>query len=118
MVESAGAQTLTMAVAGLALVFGSLGAALAAFTLLRGSPARLEAQTHECVTLVDQMKGQWEAARSGLDALLDSIHTERENVQKANNRLSARNRTNDAQPQRPLTRDETLAHLRREAGIT
>ena len=108
-----------MAVAGLALVFGSLGAALAAFTLLRGSPARLEAQTHECVTVVDQMKGQWEAARSGLDALLDSIHTERDNVQKAHNRLSARDRgKNGPDLQRPLSRDETLAQLRRTAGLT
>lgn len=118
MMDSAGAQTLTMAVAGLALVFGSLGAALAAFTLLRGSPARLEAQTHECVTTVDQMRGQWEAARSGLDALLDSIHTERDNVQKAHNRLSGRQRTNGAEQQRPLTREETIAQLRQRVGVT
>lgn len=106
-----------MAIAGLALVFGSLGAALAAFTLLRGSPARLEAQTHECVAIVDQVKGQWEAARSGLDALCDSIHSERENVQKAHNRLSARERTNGPDLQVPQTRDGMLQALRRDSGM-
>jgi hypothetical protein len=98
------------------VVFGALGAAVAVFALLRGAPARLEASTHESVTIATKLRGEWEAARSGLDALLDSIHTERDNIQKANNRLSARERSTPAPPQ-PMSREQTLHQLRQNSGL-
>ncbi len=75
------------------------------------------AATQECVTEVTNLKGQWESARSGLDALLDSIHTERENVQKAHNRLSGRERKNGGAGGMPQTRDQMLDELRRTTGL-
>lgn len=116
--ESGGVQGLTAAFAGLGFVLGALGLVVATFVLVRGAPTRLETRTHECVTTVTEMEGKWEAARSGLEALLDSIHTERENVQKAHNRLSGRERKNGPDLQRPHTREEALAQLRRDSGMT
>lgn len=114
--DSGGLQALTLAISGVALVFGALGAAVAVFGLLRGAPARLEASTQESVSIASKLRGEWEAARSGLDALLDSIHSERENVQKAQNRLSARTRAEPVAPQ-PLSREETLHQLRQNSGL-
>lgn len=114
--ESGGLQALTLAIAGVALVFGALGAAVAVFGLLRGAPARLEASTQESVGIASKLRGEWEAARSGLEALLDSIHTERENIQKAHNRLSARERTAPV-PAQPMSREETLHQLRQNSGL-
>jgi len=115
-VDGVAVQTLTLALACLALVVGALGVAVSVFVLARGAPAALQRGASEAIAEVTALRGEWTAQRSGVAAVLDSIHTERENVQKANNRLSAR--TRDApQPARPQSRDELLATYRQQAGI-
>ena len=110
-------QTLTLALACLALVVGALGAAVSGFVLARGAPAALARASADAVSEVTAIRGEWAAQRAGVDAVLDSIHTERENVQKANNRLSARERTPPPQPAAPESRDDLLMRLRPGAGI-
>lgn len=108
---------LNFAVAGVALVFGALGAALGALTLLRGAPARLEAATRDSVARCIKVEAEWGAMRSELVGLLDSIHTERENVKVSAARLSARTRQDAIAPV-PETRDGQLHQLRKQAGLT
>ncbi len=115
-VDGAAVQTLTLAIACVALVVGALGAAISVLVLARGAPATLARAADEAVAQVTAMRGEWTAQRAGVDAILDSIHTERENVQKANNRLSARSQRVE-EPQRNETRDEMLMRLRPAAGI-
>jgi len=107
---------LTLALACIALVVGTLAAALSMFVLARGTPAKLIAATRECVDDIATLRGQWTAQQAGVDALLDSIHTERENVQKAHNRLSAREKVGPA-PTGPESREDMLMRLRGNAGI-
>ena len=88
------------------------------FALARGTPAKLIAATRECVDELATLRGQWTAQQAGVDAVLDSIHTERENVQKAHNRLSAREGRGGPQvPEGPESRDDLLRRLRPAAGI-
>jgi len=116
-VDGVAVQTLTLAIACVSLVFGTLGAAISAFVLARGAPAALARASADAVAEVTAIRGEWQAQRAAVDAVLDSIHTERENVQKANNRLSARSRTSDVVPQGPESRDDLLRRLRPGAGI-
>jgi len=87
------------------------------FALARGTPAKLIAATRECVDEIATLRGQWTAQQAGVDAVLDSIHSERENVQKANNRLSAREKNGPPHQQVAETRDDMLMRLRGSAGI-
>jgi len=115
-VDGVAVQTLTLALACVALVAGTLGAAVSAFVLARGSPAALARATSEAVAEVTAIRGEWTSQRAGVDAVLDSIHTERENVQKANNRLSAREKNGPPVAAGPMTRGEMMAHYRSLPG--
>ena len=108
---------LTLALACIALVGGALGVALSLFVLARGSPAKLTAAMRECIDEIVTLRGEWTSQRTGVDAVLDSIHTERDNVQKANNRLSARSRNDVVQQAGPESRDDMLMRLRGSSGI-
>lgn len=115
-VDPAASQALALAISGVALVFGALGCAVAVFALLRGAPLRLEALTQDCVTRLQTVEAAWGAARSELTAILDSIQTERENVQRTRARLSASE--SRAQNNAPLSRSDELAGYRTRAGMT
>ncbi len=112
--DSAGVQTLTIALACVALVAGFLGVAVSGFVLARGTPFRVQEVARAALDGLQGLRGEWDAQRASVDAVLDSIHTERDNVRKSQNRLTAREAKGTV-VQGPQSRDELLAPYR--AGV-
>jgi len=115
-VDGSSVQALTLALSCLGIVAGGLGVAVSGFVLARGAPSELSRSTRALLDEFTAIKGEWTAQRASFDAMLDSIHTERDNVRKSQNRLSAR--TQQSERPVPQSRDEMLAHYRSAAGIT
>lgn len=103
------------------LAFSVLALAAAAFCVLRGAPAQLEAHAREALQLAHSTALKYTAFESEAQSVLGAVQEERERTIRAQRRISAdRNRVDAAEGNAgsvPQTRDEQLAQLRRQVGL-
>lgn len=110
----------------LALALSAIGIGLALVALTRSVPARLREETETALHAardasdrVDRMTATWEAAKADYGTILDAVSLERETIQRHRAKLSAaQSREGGGAPPGPQSRDEMLAGLRVEAGMT
>ncbi len=104
---------------GLALVVSTLALALAAFSYLRGVPARVLAEASNAQRIAERIALEFETFKAEATNILGAVQEERERTQKSTARRTATDsRARQAEAlATPQTRDEVLAELRPRAGL-
>lgn len=104
---------------GLILAFSTVALVLSLTALTRNPAETVRRMAQEALERSTLTQTSNEAFKADCTAILGSVQDERERTEKARARArSAQQRAEAVQPNnRPQTRDEQLAGLRRQAGI-
>lgn len=102
------------------LAFSVLALASAAFCLLRGAPAQLDARSREAFSIAHDTALKFQSFEASAQSILGAVQEERERAIRAQRRASAdRVKIEGAEGNSGGggTRDEQLASLRKSAGL-
>jgi hypothetical protein len=106
-------------VAYVSLLFSLLALLGAAFCVLRGAPARIEAVAREAFNRADSTQVRYEAFLSEATSILGSVQEERERAVRAQRRASADRVKIEGVPDNsePRDRGAQMAEYRKQAGL-
>jgi len=105
------------ALQGLALVVSTLAAALAAFSYLRGVPARVERDSANALRTAESVALQFDTFKAEATSILGAVQEERERTTRTAARASATASRARVEPSPAPSRDEMLAEYRQRSGL-